>query len=130
MTHRRIFLGQFFFIIWLNMYCNFVKFLLKWVNSVFGCQNFQICYKMTSCHQAVTKYAHSYFHRSIFYYLIEYVLQLLDRISTEKSRAVDRYTFQFWTLLAISIKFPFHKQSEKIIKCATNRDSLLLATLR
>ena len=28
-------------------------------------------------------------------YTIEYVLQLSDRISTEKSRAVDRYTFQF-----------------------------------
>ena len=32
--------------------------------------------------------------------------------------------------LYISIKFPLHKQSCLMLKCATNRDSLLLLTLR
>ena len=53
-------------------------------------------------------------------------------ILTVKSRAVDRSTIQFWTPWAkghSTLNFPFIN-SLKIWKCATNRDSLLLATLR
>ena len=48
------------------------------------------------------------------------------------SRAVDRSTNQFWTLFAKGhsrSNFPFIS-SLKILTCATNRDSLLLATLQ
>ena len=54
-------------------------------------------------------------------------------LHTVKSRAVDRSTIQFWTLLAKGhstqgSNFPFIK-SQKILGRATNWDVLLLATL-
>ena len=53
-------------------------------------------------------------------------------VATIMLRAVDRSIIQFWTFLAkghSTLNFPFIN-SLKIFKCATNRDSLLLATLR
>ena len=53
----------------------------------------------------------------------DFLCELGMKPHTIKSRAVDRSTIQFWTLLGqrsqhISIKFPLHKQSEN-----TNRQS-------